>query len=493
MHDDYYSFLGFSANPFENNTAEREPDIEQYAVRPPYLDRVQQVSKHKGVYVLSGSRGSGKSATRITVARTLWTEKPNPLVVPLINFNVFRNYVKAGIPLDLFANQICFLTIEQVLGWLAAMEPDEMAAALSRLESKDKEAVDAFVAAFYLNRPDTARQVSARESFELLDLSLTRKSKIWLDKRWDQVASVVTGLAVSMAKKWGDFDVGDPQSYEALLKRQQQSGFADPTYSLAKAVEFVRVFGFSGLLVQVDKVDETDWTTTNVDAAARLVYPLLANIQIHEIDGLTWTFYLWDKVRLALTAANQMPVRFDKIPNGTISWDAAYLEQLVAKRIGHFSGKKLNSLTDIAAVGVNVGDAVASMVQLSGNSPRNLVTLLDVILSEHMQRTRGTYSKLDAVSFAAGMDSYAVGSLKNHGLHDQVLDLSKVAALRFVTKDVAGRFRKGSQAARARIDKWEQCGLIELVESVSGPGGGRPVDHFEVVEPCARRIIERSL
>ena len=108
---DFFSFFGFISNPFENNTAEREPAIEHYAVRPPYLDRVQKTSNSKGIFVLSGTRGSGKSATRITVSKNLWSTKGLPLVVPLINFNVFRQYAKNEIPLDLYANQICFLVI----------------------------------------------------------------------------------------------------------------------------------------------------------------------------------------------------------------------------------------------------------------------------------------------------------------------------------------------------------------------------------------------
>ena len=47
--DDFYSHFGFISNPFENNTAEREPEIASYAVRPPYLDRVLKTSNHNGI------------------------------------------------------------------------------------------------------------------------------------------------------------------------------------------------------------------------------------------------------------------------------------------------------------------------------------------------------------------------------------------------------------------------------------------------------------
>ena len=39
-----YEILGFRSNPFNSNTAEREPEIAEYAVHPPYLDRTKQAS-----------------------------------------------------------------------------------------------------------------------------------------------------------------------------------------------------------------------------------------------------------------------------------------------------------------------------------------------------------------------------------------------------------------------------------------------------------------
>ena len=39
-----YQGLGFDTNPFNSNTAEREPEIAAYAVHPPYLDRTSQAS-----------------------------------------------------------------------------------------------------------------------------------------------------------------------------------------------------------------------------------------------------------------------------------------------------------------------------------------------------------------------------------------------------------------------------------------------------------------
>ena len=121
-------------------------------MRPPYLDRTRQASLvGHGIFFLDGARGSGKSATRLTIAKSIWQEGAGvPLVVALTNFNVFRPYVRSGLTLDLFATQIAFLTFETILSWLSSLSE---AAADSRIASIDpagKKLVDRFASNFCL-------------------------------------------------------------------------------------------------------------------------------------------------------------------------------------------------------------------------------------------------------------------------------------------------------------------------------------------------------
>ena len=493
MSQSFYIFLGFTSNPFENNTAEREPDIAAYAVRPPYLDRVLTTSRAKGIFVLSGSRGSGKSATRLTVAKALWAETNGPLVVPLINFNIFKAQAKSSISLDLFATQIIFLTVENLLTWLSNLPTIEAEKKLASLDKSALSLIRKIVGTFYLSRSDNARQTSANECFSTLDVSLPQKSLFWLEKRWDAVANTVATFATKLGEKYFDADFGDPTTYAALLKQQANEGFPDPQYVFSKAVEVARLFGFSGVAIQIDKVDETAWTATDVSAGAQLIYPLLANIQLHEIDGLTWSFFLWDKVKINFSTENDRAVRWDKIPNGVISWSTDYLTELIQRRIVHFSNGKLGGLADISVTGLDISKTTAILIDLSEDSPRNLISLLDVILSEHIQNNQHVPRLLDVDAFNNGMDSYARRSLGDSGHTSVAEQIAKVQLTRFSTRDVAARFGKGQQAARSRIDSWVQTGLVAYDGSDVGPLGGRPVDFFAVGDPRVRRVIERKL
>ena len=493
MSQDFYDYLGFTSNPFENNTAEREPNIAAYAVRPPFLDRVLKTSNAKGIFVLTGSRGSGKSATRLTVAKTIWSQATKTLVVPMVGFNVFRPFSSGSIPLELYANQVIFLTIESILSWLSTQPETVADAVVGKIKGDERALVRKLLASFYLSRSENARKISATECFAALDISLVEKSGLWADKRWDQVATAVTNLASKLGEKYFEVDIGDPAAYAELLKRQVAEGFGDPVYVFGKAVELARLFGFTGIAVQIDKVDETDWTATDIVACARLIYPVLANIQLHEIDGLTWSFFLWDKVAQHCNQSNGFSVRWDKIPNGEIAWDHRYLSELIERRLRHFSEGKVSRLGQICEGSVDEKATVADLIALSEASPRHLITLLDVTLTEHIQRNPHAPVLLNSASFDRGMDIYASRSLANSGQTEVANQIAKVRAVRFATRDVASRFGKGQQAARARIDAWVQSGLVRYDGSESGPNGGRPVDYFAVEDSRVRRVIARSL
>lgn len=487
-----YDVLGFKSNPFNSNTAEREPEITEYAVHPPYLDRTKQASYGSGAFFLEGARGSGKSATRLTVAKELFTGQGGPLIVALTGFNVFRPYIKGGLFIDIYATQVAFLAVETLLSWLSSLSDEEQALVVH--ESKPSSAlISKFVSNFYLNRADHSRSTSAQDTFELLETSAGTKVALWTEKRWDKLAGVVAGLAAGLGKKYADFDIGDASGFQKLIERQKGDGFHDPVYTLARTVEFARAFGFTGVLVQIDKVDETDWTGADVSAASDLIVPLLSNITLHEIDGLMWSFFVWDEVAQSMRRAHGAKIRFDKIPNGEIEWEGSYLADLVARRMSFFSDGAVKDLSDISVPGADVSKVLPQLIELTSRSPRQLISALDHILSTHIQRTQGNPSKLDTDAFEQGMDSYALKSLRDVALLEEARSIAKMQLVRFVAKDVQGLIRQSAQTARGRIDTWLSARLVRQCGTRPTGGAGRPVDEFEVSDPRAARVLARKL
>ena len=488
-----YQVLGFDANPFNSNTAEREPEIAAYAVHPPYLDRTAQATgAGRGAFFLEGARGSGKSATRLTVAKQLFVGPGGPLLVSLTGFNVFRPYLKGGISIDLYATQIAFLVAETLLAWLASLPPEEQEKAASRSKSQAG-LVSRFISSFYLNRADHSRSSSAKDTYDLLDTSIGGRTLAWAEKRWDQIGVAALTIAGALSKKFADFDIGDPAGFQKLVEQQRGDGFHDPLYTLARAVEVARAFGFTGVVVQIDKVDETDWTGADVAAAADLILPLLTNISLHEIDGLTWSFFVWDEVSRWMKRTHGSKIRFDKIPNGEIVWQVNYLTDLVSRRMAFFSAGRIAQLAEMSEVGIDVSGVLPQVISLTGRSPRQLISALDHILSLHIQSTQGNPRKLSLAAYEAGMDSFATKSLADSGLLEEARTIGKMGLEKFVAKDVQGLIRQSAPTARGRVDGWIDQRLVHQCGTRPTGGVGRPVDEFEVLDPRALRVLHRRL
>lgn len=492
---EYYGKLGFYRNPFETNTAEREPEIEKYVVRPPYLDPIEDASKHSGSYTLSGSRGSGKSATRITVHRNILNSNlPHKLPVALTNFEKMRGVKRVDDMLDLFARQIFFLTIEACLVYLTSLDSEKTTEYLASLDKDSKRFVDWAINNYYLNRPQDERNVSAQECFDTFSVSFARQSKLWAEKRWDTLTASLINIADAIARTF-NVELGNTDEYKKLFSSTESAGGAtlDPLFALKKAVEFCRIMGFSGLLIQVDKIDETDWTTNDAEAAAKLVWPIFSNVQLHEIDGLSWSFFLWDRVRGYLINEYNMPVRWDKLPNDKIKWDSKHLQRLVERRISFFSHGKLNSMSELFDGKVGDADIYQQILTLSGLSPRILVTVINNILTDHIHAHEGVITPLNMQAVNNGLDNYARISILNDYSADTISQLKKLNKTTFVTKDVAKAFSIGQQGARQKIEKWINSGLARKNGQVHAGDRVKPVDEFIISESRAKRIVERDL
>jgi hypothetical protein len=494
----FYQALGFSMNPFESNTAEREPEIELYVVRPPYLDPVEAASMNSGSYTLSGTRGSGKSATRITVQRNIWTKTtPHPLPIALTNFNSFRGKKSPVELLDLFAAQVFYLTIEACFIYFTTLDKAVVDQRFDSFDKPTKKFIDWALKNYYLNRPQATRDASAQECFDLFAVSLARRSQLWAEKKWGAITAGVIDLAAGIAKRF-DIDVGETESYKKVFAQEQAAEGSDPVFVLKKSVDFARLMGFSGLLVQVDKVDETDWTQNSADEAAKLIWPLFTNVQLHEIDGLSWSFFLWDQVRSLLVKENDMPVRWDKLPNDRIKWDRNHLERLVERRLAHFSGGKVEKLSalfraDASSKNPTDEQLYDALFALTGMAPRTLVTVLNSILINHIQEVEGNPKLMTMGSIERGLDTYARTTIANDFTLATIAQLQRVGATKFVTKDVAKVFAISSTGARQKIEKWIDNGLVGRTHPVQTGEGTKPVDQFVVSEPRVRRIIERVL
>lgn len=488
--------FSFQESPFEQYVAENEPDIGQYAVVPPYFETSKRRALRPSSHILFGSRGSGKSATRLTTEKELWSlhsegEKV-PLPVPFVDFSPLIDRGSLDqVTTDALVKQLAFLTLEVLFLWISNQEEEEEL--IEMLNTDEKNLFFDLSLLFYLNVPEQNRQVSQNEVMRLLQQNWANRTQHWMQQRWVRIATVIGKVTSAiLSKKYKIEDV----SKEISFLLSDNGEIRSPTAMLSKLVELVEVFGFSGISVFVDKVDEHPKTQSSPAQTAKLVYPLLSQVQLMEVHGLGWQFFLWDRVSETFNESD-LYVRLDKIAHSEVSWTDDYLKLMIDERLKHFSNKKVASFSDLVEEGVNADPHIQNAIELSGRSPRELVRILDTITREYDARyaVLDTPKKLDDESFSIGMDKYVqdvIWRLYERDILSQILRLEKST---FINKDVQQAFKLSPPGATNRIKKWEACGAVKLTgtRSAEGQGGGKPANEYAISDPRIMRLASRKL
>jgi len=489
--------LGLVGNPFEHYTAETEPNITEYAVRPPYLQAISDRAKNLSSFILFGNRGAGKSATRITVFRETWKENSRhdviskPLVVNLTDYTSIQGVFRQGRLSDRdIIGVAAFFVIEQLLAWLASLEESDREVYIEGLDNNERTLAHALLRGFYLNVSEMDRGISTEEALKLLNSAWITKSAVWVDRRWNALSSIVASAVNAFSRKYveGGIDISEPA--ENLLKSLRGDSPNASRAILVKLTELVRAFGFSGICVLVDKLDETPTTSNSAEATARLIQPLLTHIQLLEVDGFAWVLFLWNNVQDHFNS--EKSVRLDKIAHANITWNAESLREMVEKRISFFSNGT-RGFRDLLHPSLDPDLVFTELVDLSVSSPRELIKLLDTIIREHDARGDDAPDLIDRTSLDSGQDKYAketIGTWYSDKALQQVLRLGKTA---FVNRDVQTIFRITDQGARVRINGWEDAGLVRQSGTAPSELGGKPVNRYIVADARVERIIVRGL
>lgn len=490
--------LGLSGNPFEHYTAETEPHISTYAVRPPYLEAISARAKNLSSFILFGERGAGKSATRLTVYREIWDEISKsgdqtlkvPFTVNLTDYSRLQSALqKDKLTERDIVGVVAFSVIEQLLVWLTSLEDSDRNKWIDGLDKSGRTLALALINGFYLSVPELDREVSTADTLKLLNSAWTTKSAIWTSGRWDAISKVLAAAINALSKKELSNSVDISAPAESLLKSLKGESPNVPKAILAKLVELLKNFGFSGICVLVDKVDETPATANSAEATAKLIHPLLAHIQLLEISGFSWILFLWKNLESHFN--DKYPVRLDKIAHSNITWNEENLVKMLDNRAKFFSDEKL-SFRDFFEEDVNIAVIQKQLILLSFRSPRELIKLMDTIFREHDARSDAP-KKIDQESLDIGQNKYSTQTIGQSFPKNLLQQVLRVGKAKFVNKDVQQIFKIGDQGARVKIKNWQDAGLVVQDGTLPSGEGSKQAYRFSIADARIERIIARNL
>ncbi|WP_313032138.1 P-loop ATPase, Sll1717 family [Brucella sp.] len=493
----FVTALGLKGNPFENYVAEKEPDIAEYAVKPPYFEVIEGRAMNTSSFLLFGERGAGKSATRLTIYKEIWKLKGSgkkvPLAVNMVDFSCAINKRSfENLNENTLISEVAFLVIESLLAWLSTLEEDERSIFLHALDDDEKNLCYQLLRDFYLSRPDSKREKSAHDAMELFNQAILAKTQMWITRKWDRIAELMGACADVLAKRAApEADVSG--SVTKALKAEP--GDFDAVLVLKKLVSLVSIFDFSGIIILVDKVDETDATNNSAERTAELIHPILSRIQFTEVNSFSWIFFLWHQTK-SIFESDKFPVRLDKLGHATVSWDDKFFQVMLNRRVKFFSDDKKNFI-ELFSTDTDEHSLINLLISISMRSPREMIRLLDVIIREHdvVYAENAEYTELTLNSIQAGIDKYVtdtISTVYGERLLAQIFRLNK---LTFTNKDVQNTFRVGAQSARTRIQSWESAGIIKHIgtRAAEGVQGGKPANEYSIVDARIERVMARQL
>ena len=233
--------LRLKGNPFEHYVAETEPDIAEYAVKPPYFAAIEARAKNTSSFVLFGDRGAGKSATRLTVFKDLWSKKAAGENVPLaVNMTDFSAVVQGKNFQDhseqTLVKEVAFIVIESLLAWLSALDEDERKIFLEAMTGEESSLCYQLLRDCYVSRPEAKRSKSAREAMTLLNQAFVKRNQLWVERRWDAIAVLFGSIVEALSRRHVGVD-GVGKGTAAVLAKE--SSEFDSILLLRHLVDFV--------------------------------------------------------------------------------------------------------------------------------------------------------------------------------------------------------------------------------------------------------------
>lgn len=492
--------FGFHSHPFEKYVAENEPDIQTYAVTPPYFEETKKRTASISSFILFGFRGSGKSATRITNEKNSWkeidSEKSHPLIVNFTDFEpIISNNKIEDVSSNIIISYVAFLTIESILLWISnnSLPAENYIDVIDNLPDEKKKNFVNLVKSHYLTRPDFQRKLSISKTMKTLNQTWYNKTTYWIEKKWDPISSIISDLASKASSNYLDLDISSKKLHELLHKEKDYNigiSVIDNLVSTAKD------FGFSGICVYVDKVDETTKTGNSSALSAKLVYPILSQVQLMEIPGFSWVFFLWDKIKSELSE-EQMRVRLDKYAFSEISWEENYLKYMINERLKHFSRNKISSGQELCDPSVNFDIQISKLIHMVSKSPRELVRMFDVLVREYDVKYSNNKDLhyLNDKDFQDTISSYVKNVVWTLYDKKNLSEILRFGKERFLNKDVQAFFKMSDQGARNRIRNWVTCGAVRQSGTNVGENdaGGKPANVYTIADPRILFMLENKL
>ena len=225
-------------------------------------------------------------------------------------------------------------------------------------------------------------------------------------------------------------------------------------------VELLKKVGYNAIFVLVDKVDEQNLTGNNPEASFKLIAELIKDLELLEIPGISFKFFLWDALK-TFAAATARP---DRVFSYNLKWDSKQMQEMLDRRVKAYSKGKIGGFLHMFEDPKSLG----RIILFSELTPRDCVRICNRVLSEQHKKNH-TATKFEADVVDRSIKQFCEEKCKELIPNSSNLNhLRKTNQVSFTVEElVSKQVASDTGAIRNIINPWQVAGYLKKIGLVA--------------------------
>jgi len=483
--EEYYKSLGLVSYPFSLYTAEAERDKAESIYKKPSNYSVIDEAIRSSSVIITGERGSGKTALNLDVVR-----RKNSEHILLVRLEEFSGLEEGYGPEQLY---------DFIVQHIASEFFKKISSHPGSLWKYNKD--DRLHLSMYLHQyvpASTKHQL--REQIRKIQQGFVKRSAVGLYNSTRLVLNyglkaITKTVSDALTKHFSalpEFDSGDIE-YFRKLEMEVDEGFtpADRSfYLLEKLCSLVLNSKIKEIILVIDKIDEDPRLQNDAERIASFIEGFASNHKVLINNDFKVLLFVWS------TPFNSVRsnIRTQKIVLQPLSWTRDGLREAAGKRLSAFSNQQLVSLDQI--FDEDGFDSFERLIEMSNENPRDLWHLLDKALVAQFEIDSSKKITKEAIDigierFVRQFNYYEYYPRKSNARADSmdvysfIKHLMKLDSNDF-TKNKLSEMAKTGGSTNNYVISMENMGLIKKTGNKTTQGGVI----YEIKDPKVRYARE---
>lgn len=484
----YYKSLGLQSYPFSKFTAESEIDKgEKIYKKPTNYSVISELISGSSI-IISGERGSGKTALNLDIGRR--KDSKNTLLVRLEEFSRL---------VEGYDHEALYHYITEVI---SGQFFKEMSFSPNTLWKYDKD--ERIHLSFYLhNYVSTSTKNQLRDQIKIVQNSLLKRASIRIYNTCRLalnygMKATTKAFSDAITKHFSalpEFDNGNSEYFAKLEAEVDESFTAEEKsyHYMDKLCSLILKSKINQIIILIDKIDEDPRFKNDAERIASFIEGIASNNKIMVNDKFNVVLFAWS-TPLNTVRSN---IRTQKISFQQLSWTPQGLKEAAGKRLKAFSNGEVCSLEPIFEK--SSYNAIDDLISMCNENPRDLWHLLDKTITSQFEIDSSSKITNDAVNsgiekFVRQFNYYEYYPRKSNARADSMDIYSYIKHLMKLNSNTFTKNRLNEAAGTGGstnnyVISMENMGLIRKTGNKDTQGGVI----YEIRDPKVRYAREHGI